>query len=347
MQVALVGYGSAGETLHARLIAATSGLELAAIVTRDPERHERARQAYPDAQILDSAEDVWQSAASLDLVVVATPNRAHAALAITALEHGLGVVVEKPFAVTAADARSVVALGRDRDRLVTVFQNRRWDGDFLTIRRLIEQGALGQVVRLESRFERWRPKIASGAWRESGDRREGGGLLLDLGSHLVDQAVVLFGRPRSVYAEVERRREGAPVDDDVFVALEHDGGVRSHLWASVLAAAPASRFRVLGLEAGYVKDGLDPQEQALRDGARPGDPGWGREPEERWGRLVAGDSEQPIETERGAYEAFYSGVVSALRGEGPAPVDPMDAVAVLEVLEAAARSAETGAIVTP
>jgi predicted dehydrogenase len=150
-----------------------------------------------------------------------------------------------------------------------------------------------------------------------------------------------------VYAEVERRREGATVDDDVFVALEHDGGVRSHLWASVVAGAPAPRFRVLGLEAAYVKDGLDPQEAALRAGARPGDADWGREPQERWGRLVAGDAEEPVETEPGAYEAFYAGLVPALRGEAPAPVDPLDAVAVLEVLEAAGRSAETRTSVTP
>jgi scyllo-inositol 2-dehydrogenase (NADP+) len=344
LRVGIVGYGLAGAVFHAPLVAATPGLRVAAVVTRNPERRERAERDHPGVHVVAEASEML---GEVDVAVVATPNREHVPVARAALNAGVDVVVDKPLAVTASEGRELVEEARRADRVLTVFQNRRWDGDFLTIRRLIEQGALGQVVRLESRFERWRPKIASGAWRESGDRREGGGLLLDLGSHLVDQAVVLFGRPRSVYAEVERRREGAPVDDDVFVALEHDGGVRSHLWASVLAAAPASRFRVLGLEAGYVKDGLDPQEQALRDGARPGDPGWGREPEERWGRLVAGDSEQPIETERGAYEAFYSGVVSALRGEGPAPVDPMDAVAVLEVLEAAARSAETGAIVTP
>ena len=260
---------------HAPLVAATPGLRVAAVVTRNPERRERAERDHPGVRVVA---EVAEMLAEVDIAVVATPNREHVPVARAALDAGVHVVVDKPLAVTASEGRELVEEAHRAGRVLTVFQNRRWDGDFLTVRRLLERGALGQVVRFESRFERWRPKIAPGAWRESGDPREGGGLLLDLGSHLVDQALVLFGRPRSVYAEVERRREGATVDDDVFVALEHDGGVRSHLWANVVAAAPDSRFRVLGLEAAYVKDGLDPQEAALRAGARPGDPGWGREP---------------------------------------------------------------------
>ncbi len=344
LRVGIVGYGLAGAVFHAPLVAATPGLRVAAVVTRNPERREDAERDHPGVRVVA---EVSEMLAEVDVAVVAAPNREHVPVARAALDAGVHAVVDKPLAVTASEGRELVEEAHRAGRVLTVFQNRRWDGDFLTVRRLLDGGALGQVVRFESRFERWRPKIAPGAWRESGDPREGGGLLLDLGSHLVDQALVLFGRPRSVYAEIERRREGATVDDDVFVALEHDGGVRSHLWANVVAAAPDSRFRVLGLEAAYVKDGLDPQEAALRGGARPGDPGWGRDPEERWGRLVAGDAAQPVETEPGAYEAFYAGLVSAIRGEGPPPVDPMDAVAVLEVLEAAARSAEADAIVTP
>jgi predicted dehydrogenase len=344
LRVGIVGYGLAGAVFHAPLVAATPGLRVAAIVTGNPERRERAQREHPDARVVA---DVTEMLDDVALAVVATPNREHLPTARAALGAGVDVVVDKPLAVTASEGRELVDEARRAGRLLTVFQNRRWDGDFLTIRRLIERGELGPVVRFESRFERWRPRIASGAWRERGDPREGGGLLLDLGSHLVDQALVLFGPPRSVYAEVERRREGATVDDDVFVALEHDGGVRSHLWASMVAGAPGPRFRVLGLEAAYLKDGLDPQEAALRDGARPGDPGWGREPEPRWGRLAAGDSERPIETERGAYDAFYGELARALRGDGPPPVEPMDAVAALEVLEAAARSAQAGTGVAP
>jgi scyllo-inositol 2-dehydrogenase (NADP+) len=344
LRVGIVGYGLAGAVFHAPLIAATPGLRVAVVVTGNPERREGAERDHPGARVVA---DVSEMLGEVDVAVVAAPNREHVPVARAALDAGVHVVVDKPLAVTAAEGRELVDEARRADRILTVFQNRRWDGDFLTVRHLLERDALGDVGRFESRFERWRPKLAAGAWRESGDPREGGGLLLDLGSHLVDQARVLFGHPVSVYAEVERRRAGATVDDDVFVALEHDGGVRSHLWASVVAGAPASRFRVLGLEAAYVKDGLDPQEAALRAGARPGDAGWGREPQERWGRLVAGDAEEAVETERGAYEAFYAGLVAALRGEGPPPVDPLDAVAVLEVLEAAVRSAEARASVTP
>jgi scyllo-inositol 2-dehydrogenase (NADP+) len=343
LRVGIVGYGLAGAVFHAPLVAATPGLEVAAIVTRNPERRERAERDHRGARVVA---EVSEMLGEVDVAVVATPNREHVPVARAALEAGVDVVVDKPLAVTASEGRELVEEARRAGRLLTVFHNRRWDGDFLTVRRLLQRAALGRVVRFESRFERWRPRVAPGAWRERGDPSEGGGLLLDLGTHLVDQALVLFGRPRSVYAEVERRRQGATVDDDVFVALEHDGGVLSHLWTSMVAAAPASRFRVLGLEAAYVKDGLDPQEEALRAGARPGDAEWGREPEQRWGRLVAGDSEQPIETERGVYEAFYAGLVSALREESPPPVDPMDAVAALEVLEAAARSAATRETVT-
>ena len=307
MRVALLGYGLAGEGIHARLIAAMSGLELTAIVTRNRERRERARQAHPEAQILDSAEDVWQRADSLDLVVVATPNRVHAPLAITALEHGLGVVVEKPFAVTSADARSVVALGRDRDRLVTVFQNRRWDGDFLTVRRLLEEGKLGTVFRFESRLERWVPEVAAG-WRELADPAAGGGVLYDLGSHQIDQALQLFGPAESVYAEIGLRRANAKTDDDVFVALTHRSGVHSHLWMSLTAQQLGPRFRIMGSRAAFVTS----------DEIRP----------------------QPDQHER-----FYEGVVRALRGETPPPVDPEDAIAGLEVIEAARAAAQAGRVV--
>jgi scyllo-inositol 2-dehydrogenase (NADP+) len=282
----------------------------------------------------------------VDVAVIATPNREHVRQARLALDAGVDVVVDKPIAVTAAEARELVHEAQRAGRLLTVFQNRRWDGDFLTVRRLVERGELGQVIRFESRFERWRPEIPAGRWRERGDALEGGGVLLDLGSHLVDQARVLFGHPRAVYAEVERRREHAEVDDDVFVALEHEDGVRSHLWASAVAAAPASRFRVLGLGGAYVKDGLDPQEEALGAGARPGENGWGRDRDESFGRFVEGEKERVIETEPGAYERFYADLVTAIREDAPAPVDPLDSVAGLEILEAAALSAQRGEAVT-
>ncbi len=180
------------------------------------------------------------------------------ALATTALKAGLPVVVDKPIAGTAAEARELAALAEQHSLLLSVFQNRRWDNDFLTLRKLIAEGELGDVWRFESRFERWRPQ-PKGGWRESGDPAEIGGLLYDLGSHVVDQALALFGPAASVYAESDIRRPGAETDDDTFFALTHTNGVRSHLYVSATTAQLGPRFRVLGSKAGYVKYGLDPR----------------------------------------------------------------------------------------
>jgi predicted dehydrogenase len=344
IRVALLGYGLAGAVFHAPLIASVDGLELSAIVTRDLERRGRAERDFPDAQLFDSADEVWARPGDFELVVVAAPNRVHVALARAAIEAGIAVVVDKPLAAGASEARELVDAARTHHVLLTVFQNRRWDGDFLTVSRLVGEQALGRVFRFESRFERWRPQL-SGGWRELAAPEEAGGLLFDLGSHLVDQALALFGPARRVYAELDVRRPGATVDDDSFVAVTHGTGVRSHLWMSSVAAQPGPRLRVLGDRAAYVKYGLDVQEEALHEGLRPGRPGWGEEPEERWGLLGAGDRLERIRTEPGAYQRFYEGVVAALREGAPPPVEPEEAVSALEVLDAARLSAGEGRVV--
>ena len=336
--MALIGYGLAGAVFHAPFIAAVPGLELAAIVTRDRERRARARREHPDAALVDSPDDLWRRADEFDLVVVAAPNRAHVSLARAALDAELPVVVDKPLAADAEEARELVHEARARGLMLTVYQNRRWDGDVLTVRRLLEEGAFGGVLRFESRLERWRPEL-SGGWRERADPDEAGGLLYDLGSHLVDQALLLFGAPELVYAELDARRAGAQVDDDAFVALTHESGVHSHLWMSAVAAQLGPRLRVLGERAAYVKYGEDVQERALRGGGRPDDPGWGEEPAERWGLLGIGDEARPVPTVPGAWQRFYEAVAAALREGRPPPVDPDEAVAALEVLDAARRSA--------
>jgi len=335
-RVGLIGYGLAGEVFHAPLIASEPGLDLALIVTGNPERRERAERGHPDAAVLGTVDELWARAGELDLVVVAAPNRAHVPLAEAAIEARVPVVVDKPLAGTAAEARRLVEAAERAGVMLTVFQNRRFDGDFLTARRLIEQGELGNVFRWESRFERWEPQLEEG-WRELAAAEEGGGVLLDLGSHLVDQALQLFGPARTVYGELDSRRAGAQVDDDAFVAITHESGVRSHLWMSATAAQLGPRFRVLGDRAAFVKYGLDPQEPALAAGARPGDAGWGLEPDELWGLLGTVDATQRVPTEAGAYERFYARVAAALRDDGPPPVDPRDSVAALEVLDAARR----------
>jgi scyllo-inositol 2-dehydrogenase (NADP+) len=325
LRAGIAGYGLAGEVFHAPLIDAVDGIEVAGIVTTDAERQARASSAYPDARVVPDVDELWDG---IDLLVIAAPNRAHVPLGLAAVEHGVALVVDKPLAPNAADGERLIQAAEAAGVPLTVFQNRRLDGDFLTLRGLLERGELGAVTRFESRFERFRPELSDG-WRELGDAAEGGGLLLDLGAHLVDQARVLFGPPLRVYAELDQRRPGGQVEDDVFVALEHAGGVRSHLWMSAVAPLNGPRFRVSGLERGFASDGLDPQEAQLADGVRPGDPGYG-------------ESEGH---ETGAYQRFYEGVRDWLRDGAPAPVDPRDSLACLRVLEAARRSAQTHSVI--
>jgi predicted dehydrogenase len=325
LRAGIAGYGLAGEVFHAPLLDAVEGIEVAGVVTTNPQRQERARAAFPDARVVADVEELWDG---IDLLVVAAPNRAHLPLSLAAVERGVPVVVDKPLASSADDAERLIDAAERAGVPLTVFQNRRLDGDFLTLRGLLERAELGQVTRFESRFERFLPELGAG-WREFADAAEGGGLLLDLGAHLVDQARVLFGHPLRVYAELEARRPGAKVEDDVFIALEHEGGVRSHLWMSAVAPLHGPRFRVSGLKRGFACDGLDPQEAQLAEGMRPGDPGYGE-----------ADGLLP-----GAYERFYEGVVAWLGDAAPAPVDPRDSLAGMRVLDAARRSAQTHSVI--
>lgn len=343
-RVGLVGYGGGGRVFHAPLIAATPGLQLTSVVTTDPARRAQLAADHPGTAVLDSIDDLLEG--GIDLVVISTANRTHAELALTAIAAGVPVVVDKPFAASVADAQRVVVAAEDRGVALTVFQNRRWDGDFLTVRRLVEQGRLGRVHRFESRFERWLPQLRN-RWRESPAPQDAGGLLYDLGAHLIDQAIVLFGPVAATYAELDTRRPGAQIADDVFVSLRHDNGCRSHLWASALVAKNGPRFRVLGDQAGYVKYGMDPQEDALISGQRPGDPGWGEDPDIEWGSLGIGAGTEPIETEHGAYECFYAAVAAALQDGTPMPVEPASSVYALQIIEAALESSHTRKTVTP
>lgn len=346
LRVAIIGYGLAGSVFHAPLIASTPGMRVAAIVASNAQRQEHARRDFHNAAVYSSADVLFSDPKQWDLVVVAAPNRAHVSLALSALKVGLPVVVDKPLASSHAEGARLVQAAREAGKMLTVFQNRRWDNDFLTLRRLITDDTLGKVVRLESRFERFRPEIRPQAWRENPAPEEGGGLLFDLGAHLIDQARLLFGEPVSVYAEADARRDGAQVDDDTFVALRFAGGEVAHLWMSVIPRQPGPRFRAVGMHGIYEKQGLDPQEDALSQGMRPGDPGWGAEPRERWGHLyttVGGVVvDGLVETQPGSYEWFYAVVRDALRSGSPPPVDPADPLAVLAIIEAAHESATSG-----
>ncbi|WP_430647474.1 Gfo/Idh/MocA family protein [Agromyces sp. GXS1127] len=338
IRTAVIGFGVSGRVFHAPFLDADPAYSLDVIVTRDPARRAAAEARHPSASTVAAVDELWTMADRLDLVVIGSPSGTHAALAEAALDAGLDVVVDKPFAVTADEGRALIATAARLGRTLTVFQNRRWDGDFRTVRRLVADGELGEVRRFESRFEWWKPEPPS-SWKTEATVADGGGILYDLGTHLIDQAVQLFGPVADLSAEIERRRPGAAADDDVFLALRHESGVRSQLWMNAVAPRSGPRFHVLGSTAGYTSWGLDGQEPALIAGARPGDPGFGETPESRWGVLGTDGDSRPVPTVRGDYGAFYRQLAAALRGDGVVPVDPADAVAVLELIEQAHAAA--------
>lgn len=332
VRLGLLGYGFGGRIFHAPLIASAPDVEFAGVVTRSSERRATLEKDHPGVAAFDSLADL--AAAGVQGVTITTPAATHADLAREAIALGLAVVVDKPFALDAEAAREVVALAEDAGVLLTVYQNRRWDSDLLTLRRLIGEGALGEVRRFESRFERWDPaREVPGA---------GGGTLLDFGSHLVDQALLLFGPASRVYAEMHGTGE---LEDEFFIALRHENGVESHLAGSWRQAAPGPRFRVTGTTGTYIVEGpMDGQEAALNSGKTPAALGdrWGTEPEHTWGRLYRGATGAPVRSERGRWDSYYPAFAAAIRGEGPAPVDPRDAVRSMDVLDAARISATTG-----
>lgn len=334
LRVALLGYGFAGRIFHAPLIRAVAGLDVRVVASS---QSEAVRAALPGATVVASAQDA-ATHPDVDLVVIATPNATHAALAGAALEAGKHVVVDKPFTVTLAEARALCALAGARGRVLSVFHNRRWDSDFLALKEVLASGVLGRVTHVESRFDRFRPEVRA-RWREQA--LPGAGIWLDLGPHLADQALQLFGLPDRVSAALGRHREGAQVDDWCHVTLEYP---RRHvvLQASMLVAGGLPRFAVHGTAGSWLKYGLDPQEERLRAGEPPGAPGWGQDPSP--GQLVLGASGAavPGPAPAGDYRRYYAALRDALEGRGPVPVTAAQALAVMAVLEAAVRSAERG-----
>ncbi|KQO82417.1 oxidoreductase [Frigoribacterium sp. Leaf263] len=336
IRVGIVGFGLAGRVFHGALLADDPEYRVEAVVTRDDDRAADARRRHPGAAVVPSSADL--ASMGLDLVVVATPNATHADVAVEALRAGSAVVVDKPVATTAREARELIAEAESADRLLTVYQNRRYDGDYLTASRLVADGSLGEVHTFESRFEPWKTANRAG-WKSSATASDGGGILFDLGPHLVDQALRLFGPVDDVRAEIATRRPSAVADDDVMVSLRHAGGVRSRLWMSHVAAQPGPRLRVLGSEGAYVVSGLDPQEAQLASGLSPSDPEYGLVGADGHGTVGVGDDRRVVPTERGRYPLFYRRLAAALRGEAEVPVDPRDALAALEVIEEARRTA--------
>jgi len=336
VRAGLIGYGFAGKTFHAPLLAAVPGLALAAVASSDPAR---VAADWPDLPVEPTPEALI-ARPDLDLIVVATPNDSHAPLAARALAAGKHVVVDKPFTVGLAEAEALRDQAAAAGRVLAVFHNRRWDADFLTLRGLLADGALGRVVQLESHFDRFRPAVRD-RWRERPG--PGGGIWYDLGAHLADQALQLFGPPEFVQADIAAQRDGAQADDYFHVVLRY-GPLRAILHGSTLAAAPGPRFVVHGTRGSYVKYGLDAQEDALKAGLRPPAPGWGADPCP--GALTVwsdgGAATRELASVPGDYPAFYAATRDAIRGGAPNPVPPDDGVAVMRLLELGRRSAEEG-----
>lgn len=329
-RVGVVGYGLAGRTFHAPLVAAEPGLALAVVVTGDPGRAAAAALRHPDVVVVPDVGSMLD--VGVDVAVVAAPVPAHLPLVRLLVRAGVATVVDKPVTARAEDAEALAAEAEAAGVLLTVFQNRRWDGDFLTVQQLVASGRFGQVRRFESRFE-WISSRPRPAWKTETAGVDGGGVAYDLGSHLVDQAIQLFGPVAETYGELDARVPGALNDDDSFIALRHDSGVRSHLAMSSRVARRGFRFRVLGSESAYTKWGLDPQESQLSSGTDPRDEAYGHEPESLWGRLGDDDRSVPVPTVRGDYPAFYRQLAAALTVGGPIPVDPREPVAAIRVIE--------------
>ena len=335
INVGLIGYGLAGRVFHAPTITAVEGLHLKAVVER---RGEESRCRYPWAHIARDAEELYTDDA-IELVVVATPNALHYELARRGLEAGKHVVVDKPFTVTTAEADALIALAKHTGKHVSVYHNRRWDGDFLTLKRLLSEGAFGDLVEFESRIDRYRLEPKPGAWREADG--PGAGILFDLGPHLLDQALTLFGMPHALTADIRRQRRSSGPDDSFHLLLDY-GHLRVQLAAGMMVAEPTPRFRVHGSEAAYVKYGLDPQEDALRGGRVPTERDWGKEPASRWGILnsrrhgltVRGR----VETLPGRYTAYYENLRDAIRGTAQPAVTPGAGRDTVHLIELAFRS---------
>ncbi len=328
--MAVAAHGSASRVFHIPLLRTIPGLRLRTVVSRRPDE---VRAALPDVR----AEADFAAACAdpaIALVVIPTPNATHAPLAAQALAAGKHVVVDKPFTLDVAEAEALLAQARAAGRLVSVFQNRRWDSDFLTLRRLLAEGAVGVPTHFESHFDRFRPRVPD-RWRDRAG--PGAGLWYDLGPHLVDQAVQLFGPPQAVFVDLAAQRDGATADDRFHALLRYDR-LRVVLHATALAAAETPRFVVHGTAGSWVKHGLDTQEEALKAGTMPGAAGWGHDP--RPGRLTTADGTVDTPGEPGDYRQYYLATRDAIAGDGPNPVTPEDALTVMRVIELGRRSHE-------
>jgi scyllo-inositol 2-dehydrogenase (NADP+) len=337
INVGIIGSGMAARVFHIPIIQSVPNLRLKKIV----ERHgDWTSKNYPMVEVVRDAATLLQDE-EIELVVIATPNSSHFDLARQSLLAGKHVVVDKPFTTSSGQARELIDLAHHHNRLITVFQNRRWDGDFLTVRKILNDKLLGQLVEFESHFDRFRNSLRPGAWRE--EAGEGSGVLFDLGPHLIDQAQVLFGLPRMITADIRIQRENGKTDDNFELLLHYDN-LKVTLKAGMLVREPGPRFILHGTEGSFVKYGLDPQEEALKSGATPSGLNWGKEPQALWGKLNTQRDgqhvEERVETVAGCYSAFYQNIVEAIASRAEVAIKPEEAVNTIRIIELAIKSNE-------
>ena len=335
INTALLSYGMSGEVFHAPLLHVHAGFSLYAVVQR---KTPTAPKRYPGVKMYTDFEAVVNDPA-VELAIVNTPNETHYDFTRRLLEAGKHVVVEKPFTVTADEAAKLIALAEKQKKVLTVFQSRRWDGDFLTLKKVIDNKLVGQIVELEAHYDRFRNYIEPNTWKE--ERKPGTGILYNLGSHMLDQILILFGMPRAVDARIGTQRPGGSVDDFYDIRISYD---KFHVIvkSSYLVREPGPRYMLHGTEGSYIQYGIDVQEQALKEGKYPNAPGWGHAPKDYWGKLnttVNGlHFEGQIETLPGNYLGFYENVYQAIREGKPLAVKPEESMRVIQVIEACYES---------
>lgn len=338
IRTAIIGFGVSGKIFHAPLLAADPDFEISIIATSNPERQRQAAHEYPQATIVPDYQEVLKAADQLDLLVIGTPPQTHFEIARAALEHGLNVVIDKPFVVRSEQGEELIALATERGLTLTVYQNRRWDGDFLTVKRLIADHELGSIHTFESRFE-WFNPLGMRSWKAELTAQEGGGILYDLGTHLIDQAIELFGPVQKAQAVLRTLTDQANAEEDAHLLLLHSSGTQSRLTMSSLNAAPGARFHLSGNCGAYTSYGLDPQELQLASGISPKNADYGKKAKANWGQLVDGNTSRSVPTLPGEYPQFYRALARCLHEAGPVPVDPIDSLITLRLIESIQRDA--------
>ncbi|MFB9215238.1 oxidoreductase [Vibrio sinaloensis] len=334
IKTAVVGYGFSAKTFHIPFVTTLAEFELSAISTSN---QQAVAQDWPSAAHYSSAHDML-SQSDAELVIITAPNDVHFELAKLALENGKHVIIEKPFVTRVEDGEELIKLAEQKQRVLSVYHNRRWDGDFLTVKKMIEQGEFGELKHFESHFDRFRPQVRQ-RWREQAT--EGGGILFDLGPHLLDQALALFGLPEAITAQCSIMREGSNNVDHFDLTLHYPGHV-AVLHADLFSAHPNQRFTIKGSKGSYVKYGLDPQEERLIAGQRPEQPCWADEETDQYGRFYDGEGQRTIATERGGYQHYFVKIAESIKHQTPPPVSAEESLWNIKLIDLAMESNRTG-----